>query len=112
MPASSPQADGPAGSDGRGASGPNAARSSHPRVRPDVIFRQLSDDWVLFDPVSNQIHVLNLAAALVWTSLDGSRPFDEIVRDVADSYDEAPAESVREDVESALERFRIEGLLA
>lgn len=77
-----------------------------------MIFRQLSDDWVLFDPASNQIHVLNLAAALVWTSLDGSRPLDEIVREVAESYDECSIDAVREDVQSVLSRFRAEGLLA
>ena len=45
-------------------------------------------------------------------SLDGSRPVDEIVREVAESYDEAPIDAVREDVESVLNRFRTEGLLA
>ncbi|NNF28042.1 MAG: PqqD family protein [Gemmatimonadetes bacterium] len=77
-----------------------------------MIFRQLSDDWVVFDPVANQIHVLNLSAALVWASCDGTRPVEEIVRDVAASYDDTVEDSVRSDVESALERFGSEGLLA
>lgn len=77
-----------------------------------MVFRQLSDDWVIFDPVANQIHVLNLSAALVWTSCDGTRALDEIVGEVAASFVDASPEAVRGDVEAALQRFGSEGLLA
>ena len=38
-----------------------------PKGRSEVIFRPLDDSWVLFDPRSERVHVLNLTAALVWT---------------------------------------------
>ena len=83
-----------------------------PDVRPDVVFRQLADEWVLYDPRANQIHVLNLSAALVWTACKGSWGVDRIVEEVRGSYpDDPPERDVRRDVEAALERFAAEGLL-
>lgn len=87
--------------------------SDTPQGREDVVFRQLADDWVLFDPRTNQIHVLNLSAALVWTACTGDSSLDDIVRDVAGTYPDPPAEGqVREDVDAALARFSSLGLLA
>ena len=111
-PPSVPLPHGPAGSGDAGSPAHPPGDPSNPRVRPDVIFRQLSDDWVIFDPVSNQIHVLNLSAALVWASCDGTRGLDDIVRGVAASYDGTTEDAVRSDVEAALDRFGLEGLLA
>ena len=86
--------------------------SDTPQGREDVVFRQLADDWVLFDPKTNQIHVLNLSAALVWTACTGRSSLDQIVREVAGTYADAPDEAqVREDVDAALARFWSEGLL-
>ena len=82
-----------------------------PHRREDVVFRPLADDWVLFDPKANQIHVLNLSAALVWTSCTGEASLDGIVKDVEASYPNPPAQAqLREDVMAALTRFSHEGL--
>lgn len=83
-----------------------------PRGREDVVFRQLADDWVLFDPTANQIHVLNLSAALVWTSCTGELSVAEIAGAVAESYqgDSDPAQ-IKDDVAGAIDRFTSEGLL-
>lgn len=86
--------------------------SDTPRGREDVIFRQLADDWVLFDPRSNQIHVLNLSAALVWTACTGDASVDQIVEDVVASFpDDTGSPGVRGDVRDVLARFTSEGLL-
>ena len=78
-----------------------------------MVFRQLDEEWVLFDPVANRLHVLNLAASLVWANCDGKKTDDEIsvaVRDAFSSSD-APAD-IAADVGKTLSRFREEGLLA
>ena len=83
-----------------------------PKRRSDVIFRPLDDSWVLFDPRSAQLHVLNLSAALVWECLDGETPLDGIAEAVGSAFDQpVTAAQVTTDVESALERFQEAGLL-
>jgi PqqD family protein of HPr-rel-A system len=84
-----------------------------PAAREDVVFRQLDDEWVLYDPSANKLHVLNLTAALVWTHLNGktaSPDIAEAIREAFESSDD-PGDVVA-DVENALSRFRAEGLLA
>lgn len=81
----------------------------HPRVRGDVVFRRVSEEWLLFDPETQQIHVLNLPSALVWSLCTGERAVDEIHREVEDAYrEDVPAEEIRR----ILDRFRDAGLLA
>ena len=85
---------------------------ARPEARDDVVFRTLADEWVLYDPKTNQVHVLNLSAALVWSSCDGKRTVPEIVQDVAASFPDKPSpDSVADDVVTAIQQFVQEGLL-
>ena len=85
---------------------------SGPRARPDVVFRALSHEWVLYDPRSRELHVLNLTAALVWTLCDGSLDAAGMARSIVETVAESPPESeVVQDVQAVLDTFRSEGLL-
>ncbi len=84
-----------------------------PTARQDVVFRQLDDDWVIFDPAADRLHSLNLTAALVWSHLTGDLAVAEIADAVGASFD-PPVEgnAIVRDVHAVLQRFREEGLLA
>ena len=83
-----------------------------PKGRADVIFRPLDDSWVLFDPRAEQLHVLNLSAALVWEQLDGDTSLQGIAEAVGSAFDPPLAASqATADVEAVLERFQEAGLL-
>lgn len=86
---------------------------ARPRARDDIVFRRLDDEWVLYDPVSDQLHALNLSAALVWELCTGEATADEIAAAVRRAF-ETPVEpeAVRRDVGDAIARFAREGLLA
>jgi hypothetical protein len=87
--------------------------TARPRVRDDVVFRELDAEWVVFDPVTRRLHALNVTAALVWEHCGGDLTVSEIVEAVRSAFADAPgAEAVRDHVEAVLERFRAEGLLA
>ncbi len=83
-----------------------------PRAREDVVFRSVAGDWVLYDPRSQDVHVLTVTAAAVWACCDGSLGPDAIAAEVAEHLDGAPSpDVVRQDVANALEQFRASGLL-
>ena len=83
-----------------------------PRVRPDIVLRAVGDDWVLYDPTSQDLHVLNATAAAVWACCDGTLDAPGIVREVVEHFPDAPSsEVVAEEIAEALERFRTDGLL-
>jgi len=86
---------------------------SRPRWRDDVIFRQLDDEWVVFDPEADKLHTLNLTAALVWSYLAGDVERESIAAEVAAAFESGvTADDVIDDVNAAIRRFHSEGLLA
>ena len=85
---------------------------AHPKARVDVVFRQLDDEWVLYDPQTNMLHAMNLTAAVVWTHCDGARAADDIAAEVRDAFEVPPEpDTVTTDVAETLARFHTEGLL-
>lgn len=82
--------------------------SWHPEARPDVVFRRVGEDWVLFDPEGQRLHVLNLAAALVWSHCTGELDVEGIERAVREAF--AP-EVERPGVGDVLRVFQDAGLL-
>ena len=90
-----------------------AGSGSRPRWRDDVIFRQLDDEWVVFDPEADKLHTLNLTAALVWSHLTGGVERESIAAEVAAAFESGvTADDVLDDVNAAIRRFHSEGLLA
>lgn len=83
-----------------------------PKARDDVVFRQLDDEWVLFDPRGEQLHVLNLMAALVWAHCTGDNTSEEIADALASAFElPVPQQQVLDDVAAAVGRFQETGVL-
>ena len=78
-----------------------------PQGRDDLIFRETGDEWLLYDPALDQIHILNLAAALVWSCCTGEQDVDEIAAEVAGAFETDGSE---EDVQEILDEFQASGL--
>jgi len=89
------------------------AHAERPLARDDVVFRQLDQEWVVFDPSADRLHALNLTAALVWTHCTGEFSVGEIAAEVGAAFNPpVPGENALADVEAVIARFRKEGLLA
>ncbi len=80
-----------------------------PRVRTDVVFRRVGDEWVLFDPVADQLHSINLVAALVWRLLADGDSRGEIELALAEAFEERMA---GDPLAESIAQFRDAGLLA
>ena len=86
---------------------------AQPHARDDVVLRQLDDEWVIYDPAAERLHVLNLTAALVWIHCTGDRTIDEIATAVGGSFEPTIAgTTITGDVTEAVRRFGAEQLLA
>lgn len=88
---------------------PSFPEGWRPQVRDDVVFRRVAEDWVLFDPASQQIHVLNLTAALVWSFCTGDADVAAIEGQVKEAFGIANQDP---QVVEALQGFLDAGLLA
>jgi Coenzyme PQQ synthesis protein D (PqqD) len=95
-----------------GQGGDRERSDSRPRAREDVVFRTLAREWVIYDPHTDRLHVLNATAALVWSCCDGEHTAEEIAAEVRESLEEAPAaERLLDDVLAVIAEFSCEGLL-
>lgn len=78
-----------------------------------MVFRQLDDEWVIFDPSADRLHALNLTAALVWSHCTGELAVPEIAHAVGGAFEPPKGgNEIVTDVEATIARFRQEGLLA
>ncbi len=84
----------------------------HPRVREDVVFRRLGDDFAVLDPSKRVVHILNATAAAVWVLCDGTRSLDTITREIAEVFEDGDGSDVASDVERTVSDFAERGLLA
>lgn len=83
-----------------------------PKVRDGLLFRPLDEEWVVYDPSGQQLHVLNLTAALVWQCCNGDLSVDEIVDTVREAFDKpTEREQVERDVLGTVDEFAKKGLL-
>ena len=85
--------------------------SDVPQTRDGVLFRELDDGCVLYDPDNEKVHSLNETAGLLWCLIDGERTLSEIAREVAQASG-GDSDTVLGDTLEAAERFARQGLLA
>jgi len=83
---------------------------TRPRLRPNLIVRQVEEDIVLYDPVTDQTALLNHSAAAILELCDGIRSTDEIVIEIAALYLTDP-EPIAAQVDVTLAEFARHGLV-
>jgi len=81
-----------------------------PRRKPGVLARQLGEEWILYDPESGDLHVVNEAAGLVWEMCDGSLSLQQMGERLRAAYSVPPDADVMADLEKIIASFRERGL--
>ncbi|HEX6208555.1 MAG TPA: PqqD family protein [Actinomycetota bacterium] len=81
-----------------------------PRPRATVAHVEIDGEGVLYDEVSNQIHLLNPIATLIWSGLDGRTTLEELSAELSDAFG-ADLARVRFDVLEAVRGFAEQDLL-
>ncbi len=82
--------------------------AERPRSRDDLIFRQVEEDFVVYDPVTDRTALLNLSAAAVLDFCDGGHTAGEIAAEVAAAFGEEERD-ILADVEATLNDFMAQG---
>jgi hypothetical protein len=75
-----------------------AAGAATWRRDPTLPFQRMSDETVVVDPRTREVHLFNATAARIWDLLETPRSVEELVRALADEYDGDP-QTVRREVE-------------
>src|SRR5215212_9073386 len=68
---------------------------SLPRARKDgLVLQTIADEVILYDPKSDETHLLNQTAALVWNGADGKHSISALAMKVALATNTAPNEEL------------------
>ncbi len=88
------------------------ALGRHPRGRDGLVFRPVGEEWVVWDPEQDELHVLNLTSAMIWRLCDGTASVEAMVEALADTLPDAPGPAAIEvAVRETVARFEALGLL-
>jgi hypothetical protein len=76
-------------------------------LRKEYVFcRNIGEEAILYDSTTKLIHVINTTAYFVWNMCDGLRQIDDIVNDLAKSFEISDEDNVYEDVKKILKTFQ------
>jgi hypothetical protein len=82
--------------------------TTRPKLRAELIFRQLEEDLVVYDPVTDITALLNASAAAVLDLCDGTRESHEIAAEVAAML-KVDGQSISGEVKKALNDLSARG---
>ena len=85
--------------------------TENPLRKEGVEARKLGDEYLLYDPDTGALHVLNASAQIIWQMCDGSHTSGEMQSAMRDAFDVCDAD-IAGDVEQILSSLREKGLLA
>ena len=80
------------------------------RRNSDVSFQNLSDQVVIVDARTREVHVLNATAARIWNLLEAGSTLGDLMNGLADEYNLDAAGVVEDEVEAFLEELEEKGL--
>ncbi len=76
-----------------------------PKARPDLLFRELSDGGIIYEPQTDTIHSLNASAAFIWALCDGMHTISTIIALIKANFSQFESEPEYE-VENIIEKFK------
>ena len=75
-----------------------------------LIQHDMDEEVLVYDPVVDRTHRLNLTATLIWGLCDGTRSLEDIARALTEQF-EVEFETALQDARSVLEQLKEEQLL-
>ncbi|MFC1491784.1 PqqD family protein [Nitrospinota bacterium] len=84
--------------------------AERPRVRSNVLCREVDDGFILYDPGPGKVHSLSPVAAFIWDALDGKNSLQEISENL-EEFPGAEGHDILGDVLKTVDNFQREGLL-
>ena len=85
--------------------------SQRPKLRKDVLQREVEDELLLYDPKNGETLLLNATAASILDLCDGERDAAAIAEAIVSILDSADAKTVLADVQKTLDELRAKSML-
>ncbi|MBI1883724.1 MAG: PqqD family peptide modification chaperone [Chlamydiae bacterium] len=84
---------------------------AHPKARRDVVCKALQEEVMLYDPLKEDVHVLNNTSHFIWNLLDGKHTPEDIEKKIQSSFSDTVPFKIFSDIQEILKVFEEKGLL-
>lgn len=81
-----------------------------PKARPDLLFKELLDGGIIYEPQTETIHSLNASSSFIWALCDGEHTLADIAHLISNTFKQFET-SPEEAVLVAVEKFQQLNLL-
>jgi methyltransferase-like protein len=71
----------------------------------------LGDEAMLYDPINENVHVLNTTSLFIWNLLDGKNNLSDIEKKMRENFTISPDINLLADITKTLSDFQGKGLL-
>ena len=80
---------------------------------PDIVCREEPfDQWLFFNPDTNNRRFSNAVGAAVWHLCDGTRDLSQIVQEICQTFEGVPLDDVTGDIAALLQSMEAEGFIS
>ncbi len=89
----------------------NIHSGAHLFRRQDLHLRPIDDGALLYDPVRDSVHYLNMTALCVWRLCDGTHSIATIAQELHDAFDGIELTTIETDVVTTCSKLLDDALL-
>lgn len=82
----------------------NFKPADRPNAKPHLLFKELEDGGVIYDPATETAHSLNPSAAFIWSFCDGKHTIMEIISVIRENFTQFKA-APEQEVFKTLQKF-------
>jgi len=76
-----------------------------------IVFRDIGDEEVLYNPQTKAIHVLNKISSLIWECCDGKQSLEMIEKKIKEKFEVSSGQEVKGDIRETINKFSELGLI-
>ena len=76
------------------------------RKNSQVVAKAKDEDLMLLNTETAEIITLNFVAAFIWSSIDGVKTLDEIIKALHEKFPDATVDDLKQDVGRVIQRLR------
>ena len=82
-----------------------------PESKDGLQFKEVGQEWFVYDPQDDKVHVLNYTASVILKLCDGTRLVGEIEDALRVEFPDAPADRLQKDLLGAIKELQDKGLV-
>ncbi len=80
-------------------------------MNPAILAKELGTDLMLYDPVRDQVHILNATARLIYQLHQDGKDLDEIDQAIRSAFRSERHQNIKENIQACLAELKGKGLI-